>query len=412
MAGRPRGTTKKKSITDDRFQPKETQTPICLNCNNHNGKVSSFYISNNATHAFNSSRLPYCKECLETFYQEYYKKTGRSDLAMFYLCRKCDAFYSTKVFEGAESASLKMNQSIVSCYFRILNSIKDNAGLKDNFNDSANFLDLEILEDKYRSGKVELGNGNNTTTVVAPDVWTETDEINKKDCIKMLGYDPFFDNTVAEQKYLYNTLIPFLDDATLEDAFKLPIVIELVKSLGQVEKLNKTFNSMMASAENIEENASKISSLVGSKDKLYRSILAMAKDNGISVNHALNKSQGAGTLSRIVKELEEIGLREAKINLFDIETSESMKQVADVSNKSLVEQINLQDSELWDMIAELREVRINLDNKVNELTELLRLERVKNSDLLNIQSQMKEYIEQLEEKYNKLNNSKYRQVDS
>lgn len=406
---RPKGTKKAKTVTDDRFQVQEVKTPICLNCGT-NGKVNSFYISNNATHIHNSCRLPYCKECLETFYQEYYKKTGRSDLAIFYLCRKCDVFFSTKVFEGAESASLKMNQPLVSCYFRMLNSIKDNAGFKDNFNESANFLDLEILEDKYRSGKIEIG--GNSVSVVAPDVWTEEDEINKKDCIKMLGYDPFFDNTTAEQKFLYNTLLPFLDDATLEDAFKLPIVIEVVKSLGQVEKLNKTFNSMMASAENIEENASKISSLVGSKDKLYRSILAMAKDNGISVNHALNKSQGAGTLSRIVKELEEIGLREAKMNLFDIETSESMKQVQDISNKSVMEQINLQDSELWDMIAELREIRIKLDNKVNELTELLRLERVKNSDLLNIQSQMKAYIDQLEEKYNKLNNSKYRQVDS
>ena len=406
---RPKGTKKAKTVTDDRFQVQEVKTPFCLNCG-INGKVNSFYISNNATHIHNSCRLPYCKECLETFYQEYYKKTGRSDLAIFYLCRKCDVFFSTKVFEGAESASLKMNQPLVSCYFRMLNSIKDNAGFKDNFNESANFLDLEILEDKYRSGKIEIG--GNSVSIVAPDVWTEEDEINKKDCVKMLGYDPFFDNTASEQKFLYNTLLPFLDDATLEDAFKLPIVIEVVKSLGQVEKLNKTFNSMMASAENIEENASKISSLVGSKDKLYRSILAMAKDNGISVNHALNKSQGAGTLSRIVKELEEIGLREAKMNLFNIETSESMKQVQDISNKSLMEQINLQDSELWDMIAELREVRIKLDNKVNELTELLRLERVKNSDLLNIQSQMKEYIEQLEEKYNKLNNSKYRQVDS
>ena len=406
---RPKGTTKKKTVTDDRFQVQDVKTPLCLNCG-ANGKVNSFYISNNATHIHNSCRLPYCKDCLETFYQEYYKKTGRSDLAIFYLCRKCDVFFSTKVFEGAESASLKMNQSLVSCYFRMLNSIKDNAGFKDNFNDSANFLDLEILEDKYRSGKIEID--GNSVSVVAPDMWTEEDEINKNDCIKLLGYDPFFDNTKSDQKYLYNTLLPFLDDATLEDAFKLPIVIELVKTFGQVEQLNKTFNLILASAENIVENSSKVSSLVGSKDKLYRSVLAMAKDNGISVNHALNKSQGAGTLSRIVKELEEIGLREAKMNLFDIETSESMKQVQDISNKSLMEQINLQESELWDMIAELREVRIKLDNKVNELTELLRLERVKNSDLLNIQSQMKTYIEQLEEKYNKLNNSKYRQVDS
>ena len=77
----------------------------------------------------------------------------------------------------------------------------------------------------------------------------------------------------------------------------------------------------------------------------------------------------------------------------------------------MMQQINLQESELWDMIGELREIRIKLDNKVDELTEQLRLEKVKNSDLLDIQSQMQTYIEQLEDKYNKLNKSKYRQVD-
>ena len=64
------------------------------------------------------------------------------------------------------------------------------------------------------------------------------------------------------------------------------------------------------------------------------------------------------------------------------------------------------------MISELREIRINLDKKVDELTEQLRLEKVKNSDLTNIQNQMKEYIEKLEEKYNTLNKSKYMQIDS
>lgn len=252
MAGRPKGTQKKKAVTDDRFQPKTNiSTPLCLNCG-ANGKVSKFYRSNNATHIHNSCYIPYCKECLEKFYQDYYKQTGRSDLAMYLMCRKTDTFYSTKVFDGAESASLKMNQSIVSCYFRMLNSIKDNAGFKDNFNESANFLDLEILEDKYRTGKINADINGNTTTI-APDAFTEEDEINRRDCIKLLGYDPFFDNDKKEQKYLYNTLLPFLDDATLGDAFKLPIVIELVKSLGQVEKLNKTFNNMMASTDNIEE---------------------------------------------------------------------------------------------------------------------------------------------------------------
>ena len=413
MAGnaKSKSAVKRKTITDDRFQPKQVSTPLCLNCG-VNGKVNSFYISNNTTHIYNSCRVPYCKECLQSFYEEYYKQTGRSDLAMYYLCRKADCYYSIKTFEGAESASLKLNQPIVPSYFRMLNSIKSNAGFKDNFNESENFLDLEILEDKYKSGKISVDNtdGSDETLTVADD-FTEADEIAKSDCIKQLGYDPFFDNTKSEQKFLYTTLLPFLDEATLEDAFKLPIVIELVKSLGQIEKLNKTFNMMMASTENIEEKSSKISSLIGSKDKLYRNILAMAKDNGISIQYATNKSQGAGTLSKIVKDLEEIGLREAKINLFDIETSEAMKQVANISNSSLMQQINLQESELWDMIGELREIRIKLDQKIDELSEQLRLEKVKNSDLLDIQSQMKAYIEQLEEKYNKLNKSKYRQVD-
>ena len=186
----------------------------------------------------------------------------------------------------------------------------------------------------------------------------------------------------------------------------------MVKSLNQIERLNKTFNNLMASTDNIEENSGKISNLVGAKDKLYKSILAMAKDNGISVNYANNKSQGAGTLSKIIKDLEDIGLREAKVNLFDIETSESMKQVADISNRSIIDQINLQESELWDMIKELRDVRIRLDNEVSKLNEELRLEKVKNSDLVEIQNQMKEYIDKLDEKYNALKKSKYIQVDN
>ena len=166
---RPKGTTKKKTVIDDRFQVKDVSTPLCINCG-VNGKVSQFYRSNNQTHIFNSCYIPYCKTCIENFYQEYYKKTGRSDLAIYLLCRKTDTFYSSKVFEGAESTSLKLNQSLVSCYFRMLNSIKDNAGFKDNFNDSANFLDIEILEDKYRSGK--MGIGDNDNEIIAPDAFT------------------------------------------------------------------------------------------------------------------------------------------------------------------------------------------------------------------------------------------------
>ena len=73
---------------------------------------------------------------------------------------------------------------------------------------------------------------NNSEALTSVDT-QESDEINKKETIKQLGYDPFEDYSEQDKRFLYNTLLPFLDDATLEDSFKLPIVIEIVKSLNE-----------------------------------------------------------------------------------------------------------------------------------------------------------------------------------
>lgn len=403
---RPKGTPKSKKVSqkdlnDPTYVSQQVNTPLCLRCG-VNGKQTSFYNSFNPTYDWNLHKIPYCKECIQQMYEEFYKQTGDSELAMFYLCRKLDVYYATTIYEGANKAVLK-GGSLIPSYFKTYNGFHNNANYGDTFSQSANFLDMEMLDKKYKSGMIITDNGQ----VVQSQGLSDEDEINKKDCIRLLGYDPFFDNDENDQKYLYNTLINFLDDATLQDAFKLPIVIEMVKSLGQVERLNKTFAVMMASAENIEENSQKIKSLIDAKDKLYRSVLAMAKDNGISVNYSNNKSQGAGTLSGMVKELDEIGLREAKINLFDSRTLGGIKQANDLSNKSILDQLALTESEYADMVKELREIRVKLENKVLELEENLRLEKVKVSDLTDINNQMNEYIEKLKAQYTELNKSKY-----
>nr|DAT84940.1 MAG TPA: hypothetical protein [Caudoviricetes sp.] len=403
---RPKGTPKSKKVSqkdlnDPTYVSQQVNTPLCLRCG-VNGKQTSFYNSFNPTYDWNLHKIPYCKECIQQMYEEFYKQTGDSELAMFYLCRKLDVYYATTIYEGANKAVLK-GGSLIPSYFKTYNGFHNNANYGDTFSQSANFLDMEMLDKKYKSGMIVADNGQ----VVQSQGLSDEDEINKKDCIRLLGYDPFFDNDENDQKYLYNTLINFLDDATLQDAFKLPIVIEMVKSLGQVERLNKTFAVMMASAENIEENSQKIKSLIDAKDKLYRSVLAMAKDNGISVNYSNNKSQGAGTLSGMVKELDEIGLRESKINLFDSRTLGGIKQANDLSNKSILDQLALTESEYADMVKELREIRVKLENKVLELEEGLRLEKVKVSDLTDINNQMNEYIEKLKAQYTELNKSKY-----
>ncbi|MEI3172670.1 MAG: hypothetical protein V8S76_01015 [Lachnospiraceae bacterium] len=91
---------------------------------------------------------------------------------------------------------------------------------------------------------------------------------------------------------------------------------------------------------NFSKNIATVDKLSATKDKLNRSAIVLAKDNGISVNNNNNKSKGANTLAGKIKMLKEIGFRDAEINAFDYETCEGMRQVAELSEKARHLQIN------------------------------------------------------------------------
>jgi hypothetical protein len=130
-------------------------------------------------------------------------------------------------------------------------------------------------------------------------------------------------------------------------------------------------------AEKIASNVGGIKSLIEAKDKLYKSALALAKDNGISVNHNNNKSKGSGTLTGTIKKLQEIGLSEAMINLFDIETSEGIRQVANMSNENIRKQIIFDENDYSDMLADQRKIIEDMDKKLITLEEENRLLKIK-----------------------------------
>jgi hypothetical protein len=103
----------------------------------------------------------------------------------------------------------------------------------------------------------------------------------------------------------------------------------------------------------------------------------MAKDNGISVNHNNNKSKGGNTLNGIVKKLNEIGLSSAEINLFDLETCDAMKQIADFSNRSILDQLMFDENDYTDMISQQRDLIKKLDDVLITLRENNRLLKIK-----------------------------------
>src|SRR5690606_4824362 len=90
---------------------------------------------------------------------------------------------------------------------------------------------------------------------------------------------------------------------------------------------------------------------------------------GISVKHNNQKSKGAGTLSGIIKTLNEKGIEDGEVNLFDIETAKGMKQVADISNQSIMAQLQFDENDYTSMIMEQRDIIQELDSNVMKLEE-------------------------------------------
>ncbi len=168
-------------------------------------------------------------------------------------------------------------------------------------------------------------------------------------------------------------LINFLDESTIEDGFKLQAVVEIVAGFNQIDKINQAITSITNDTKKMSSNSGGIKTLVETKKSISSSLVNLAKENGISAKHNNEKSKGAGTLSGIMKTLQEKGIEEADINSYDINTAEGIRQVADLSNESILKQLQFDENDYTQMLVEQRELIQELDSKSKNLEEENRL---------------------------------------
>ena len=214
------------------------------------------------------------------------------------------------------------------------------------------------------------------------DVAEEEYEYNRRDVVRMIGYDPFeYYPVEADKPQLYAQLISFIDDDTRNDGMKLGAVIQIVKKLNQVEKINNQIDLYVNDTKNVAKNMALIEKMSSSSQKLMQVANALAKDNGISANFNQNRSAGASTLSGKMKKLSEIGFRNAKINAFDIGTCEGMKQVAEISEAARHKRIGYDEN----IAAEIKDIKVELvesaTKEKNAAVERARRLMVENKDL-------------------------------
>jgi hypothetical protein len=206
---------------------------------------------------------------------------------------------------------------------------------------------------------------------------------NKNDVIRLLSYDPFEKEDIADQPFLYSQLLGLLDSSedANEDMMRTSSAISIVRGFLQQSKIDDTISKLMCDISNIERNSATIKSLQESKGKITSVITSLAQDSCISLKHNKNAKKGENTWTGKIKKIKSLNLRSGEVNGFDIDTCRGMQQVQEISDASIMKQLALDESEWSDMVSEMRVVNTSLRKEKDAYQEINRILLRENLDL-------------------------------
>ena len=379
---------------------RETKKKVCSACGRELPLSTGFYSSKSPMFAVDG-KINICKECFIS--NALNEETSEIDELKFKnLLRKTDFPYYR---DNLQSATLQYAKEhgyvseddvkyhgadIIKLYMKNVNSLRQLSTKSFEDSEKDGFIQKRSTVLKNANADIKMLNNTqkqkSTTTSdeESEDIkWTKKDKQNMKYVISVVGYDPFEDLNLSEydKKYCFNILAGYCDaEGISEDGHKIQCVIQLTNLYCQCRKIDESIN-LELSKNDVDET--KISKLTSSKSSILSSIATIAKDNNIASNYNKNSGQGKNTLSAKMKEIVADGFENMKVNLFDIDTSACMKQIADLSNQSIMEQLTFDSNEYTEMIKEQREMLIKLQNENERLEEENRILKNKVEDLEN-----------------------------
>lgn len=268
-----RSNAKKSMATTAQKAAEEKEEYLCYCCGEKK-KKTLFYTS---TDPFNSVGVtPFCKLCIEKIARNYSEQRGQyGEVTKASLCEaleRIDSPYLEQLWESSynevHDPSLKQPKTNVwSAYIKNVRLPQYN-GMR--------WRDGDLF--KEGSAKISEEDVERTLT---PEVLDEY-KTNKKDIIRLIGYDPFANYPVEQDlPVLYAQLISFIDEETKNDGMKMNAVIQIVQAFNQIQKLNDAINELSADTQKLNSNNGTIKQHADTISKLLSGANALAKDNGI-----------------------------------------------------------------------------------------------------------------------------------
>lgn len=371
------GPGKKTTSAKTATAKEEVPSYVCPHCGVLK-KKTEFYVSSDPAVRIGIA-FP-CKSCAEKIARGYNERTGKyGDVteitlknALCYLDKPfLNELYESSYNEVHDDSLERPKSNLWAAYIKNVQMKQYNTLRWKN-------------SDFFQDGHSDLNDDNVSIESMENMTQEEMNEYrtNKKDIIRMVGYDPFANYPVTQDlPILYAQLISFIDEETKNDGMKMNAVIQIVQAFNQIQKLNDAINELSADTKKLNNNNGTIKQHADTISKLLSGANALAKDNGISVNFNNSKSKGQNTLTGKMKDLDLIGFRNAKINMYDIDYCEGMRQVAEISAKSQIDQIGYDENVMAEIGNIRRELVDELQKKADKAEERARVLLVENKDL-------------------------------
>lgn len=379
MAARSAGrkVAAKKTAADE----KKYLCPYCLK----EKKKSEFYVSTDPKVLTGITSM--CKDCVKKIAlswddnrQEFGACTKKSVMdALEYIDRPfLSNLWDSSYAEWANQDAKIRRTTIWDCYIKNVSMI-NYRGMRWRDGDIFN----TYVEDAKQVAALESGNKEAAQTLIDSQEVSNEFEKNRKDVIRLLGYDPFEGEKIEDQPLLYSQLIGYLDaggDGN-DDMMRTSSAITIVRGFLQQAKLDDKLAKVMA---NTNANASEMKTLLDAKKNISATISQLAEQSCLSLKHNKNASKGENTWTGKIKKIKELNLREGEVNGFDIMTCKGMQQVMDLSNASILKQLALDESEYSDIVAEQRKLVTSLTSERDNYKEITRILLRENLDLKDI----------------------------
>lgn len=324
----------------------------------------NFYRSNSKVNKA-TGHLSICKKCVGEMFDELLLQYKDEKTTLYKLCEQLNVPFYQKAYDGAQTTAEKRKLKIYQTYFSKINSFGDVNGYGSCFA-AGESLDVNKKSIVDANGNVDL---TLTEDIGKNTELTDEDKKIKTDVIRLMGYDPFYGYAVFDQKFLYSELLQYLDEDTLDDTFKLSQIIQIVNNNNQVRKMDLVINSLSSNIKAIISNNGDIQSLSKIKNQIVQNTDKIAKENSISVKNRGDQKAGKSTLTYIMKNYRELGFEDAEQDYYDQNKANGMKLVADISNRSILDQLQLDENDINDMIIQQRELIQRLQTKVDDLEE-------------------------------------------